>query len=86
MKLLFITILILSSLSFAADNKNSSDKRLEKNIKEQLEKEEKYSKEQTFYKGKYYNLKDSEVDQKSVDALPEQKDTNSNFDMNSTYD
>lgn len=86
MRLLIITILILNTLSFAIDNKNSDDKRIEKNIKEQLEREKKYSKEQTFYKGKYYDLKGSEVDENSVKSLPEQVDTNADFDMDSTYD
>ena len=86
MRLFIIAILMLNSLSFALDKKESSEKRLEKNIKEQLEREKKYSKEQTFYKGKDFNLKDFEVDQKLVDSIPDQVDTNADFDMDSTYD
>ena len=86
MRLFIIAILILNSLSFALDKQEASEKRLEKNIKEQLEREKKYSEEKTFYKGSKYNLKDYEVDQKLVDSIPEQEDTNADFDMNDTYD
>ena len=92
MKKSFILIVLLSSFLFStamaseekAKNENSDLK--QKNIEKQLKKEKKFSKEQRFYKGKNYDLKSAEVDEKSVDSLPDVENTNADFDMDSVYD
>ncbi len=86
MKIFILITLIYNTMTLASDNMSIKKQLLEKNIKEQLEKEKRYSKEQTFYKGKSYNLKDSEVNEESVKTLPEQKNTNDDFNMDSVYD
>jgi Ni/Co efflux regulator RcnB len=39
-------------------------------VKEQMEREQKYAKEQKFYQGDEYDLKAVEVNQKSLESLP----------------
>ena len=76
---------VFSSLSMASDtNDTVSKKLLEKQVKEQMEKEKRYSIEQTFYKGSAYNLKSAEVNPESLKSLPEIEDDD--FDMDSVYD
>jgi len=56
-------------------DKNSSktltkEEILKEQLKKQMEREEKYAKEQKFYQGKEYNLKDKEVDAKTLKDVP----------------
>lgn len=71
-------------MASATDNKETL--RTKKHINEQIEKEKKYAKEQRFYSGKDYNLKESEVNMDSVKNLPDIPDDNEDFDMNDAYD
>lgn len=85
MKLLFLIILLLNTYSFAENSKPKND-RVKENIQKQLELEKKYSKEQAFYKGKNYNLKQHEIDQKLVDSIPKQREIDYDFSMDDVYD
>ncbi|MEA3491422.1 MAG: hypothetical protein U9R27_05935 [Campylobacterota bacterium] len=62
------------------DNKSASINRAEKQIEEQMKREQKYAREKTFYKGKDYNLKAVEVDPDSLSKIPVIKPDYS-FDM-----
>ena len=42
---------------------------LKKQLQKQIEREKKYAKEQKFYKGKEYNLKDKEIDENSLQHI-----------------
>jgi len=83
----FLTfVFILNSLLFAIDDDNSDKKsRVEKQIRQQMEKEKKYAKEQIFYTGEDYDLKGAEVNEDSLSSVPaiEPED---DFDMDSVYD
>ncbi len=94
----FISILLIISLavSLNAENNNSTKikpennaskkvKRAEKQLQEQMKREEKYAKEQTFQHGKNYDLSDLEVDPKSLDAIPE-IEPDYEFNMDDVYD
>ena len=59
--------------------------KVEKQLQEQIKKEEKYAKEQTFYQGSDYNLSASEVDKSSLDNI-ELPEPDYDFDMNDVYD
>ena len=65
---------------------NSSQKidRTKKQIKEQMEREKKYAKEQTFYQGDSYDLSAAEVDKKSLSGVPI-LEPDYDFDMDSVY-
>jgi len=78
--LLFITIFTISLM--ASNNKDNT----QKNIDKQIKKEQKYAKEQTFYSGKNYDLESAQIDEKSLDSIPEQPDYNDDFNMDSVYD
>jgi len=43
---------------------------VQKHIQEQMQREQKYAKEQRFYQGKDYNLSAVEVDPSDLDAIP----------------
>jgi len=49
---------------------DSNDSLAQKHIQEQIEREKKYKEEQKFYQGEDYNLKEHEVDTKTVDKVP----------------
>ncbi len=79
MKLLMMVLFFCLTLSFASqDNTN-------KNVQEQMEKEKKYAEEQKFYFADEYDFKGAEVDEKSLDSIPEQPDYNDDFNMDSVY-
>jgi len=87
MKKIFIFMLIVNSLLLASnqvDNQKAKKKLLEKHLKMEMEKEKKYSKEQTFYNEKNYDFKGAEVDPDTVKSIHgiEVDD----FDMDSVYD
>ncbi len=87
MKKILILIITLSSLLFASNAKEDAEKKIraEKQLQIEMDKEKKYSKEQTFYQAKYYDLKGAEVNPESLDSLPEIKNQD-DFDMDSVYD
>ncbi len=82
MKKVLILTLLFSSLLFSENNEtnntkneNSSTKltkeqRIEINLQKQIAKEKMFGKEQSFYHGKDYDLKSSEVDEASLDSIP----------------
>ena len=84
MKKILIFTIILNSLLFA---ENDSDKknRAEKQLQIQMEKEKKYSKEQTFYKGKDFDLKAYEVNPDSLSSIPDVEIHDDDFDMDDVY-
>jgi hypothetical protein len=59
---------------------------IERNIKRQLEKEKKFAQEQRFYSGIEHSLKGYEVNEESVQNLPDVPNHNEGFDMNDVYD
>ena len=83
-KLLISTLLVCSfSVSLIAENNiskvkdNNSSKKsvskskiMEKEIKDQMEREKKYAKEQSFAQGDNYDLKAVEVNKDSLDSVP----------------
>lgn len=86
MKNIIILMLILNSLILASSNKTDNEKklRIEKQIKEEIEKEKRYAQEQKFYNNDNYDFKRSEVNQESLSTVPiiEVDDLN----MDSVYD
>ena len=69
----------------AENNDSVKAKRAEEQIQEQMKREEKYAKEQTFYQGKNYDLSELEVDPKSLEAIPE-IEPEYDFNMDDVYD
>ena len=66
---LFFTLLLNagdSNASSRTDDQNLT----QKNLKEQLEREKRYAKEQRFYQGDEYNLSEHRVDPKLVEKVP----------------
>lgn len=88
MKKILIFMVVFSSLLFASNHDNNDSERksrVDEKIQKQIEKEKKYSKEQTFYTEKDYDLKGAEVDINSLGSIPviEPED---DFNMDSVYD
>ncbi len=78
---------MLSSILLSAETENNNttkEDRVKKQIEAEIQKEKRYAKEQTFYKGANYNLKGSEVNPDSLSSVPilELDD----LDMDSVYD
>ena len=92
MKQLLVFFLLFSSLLFADNNMQQNKKELtkeeraKKNLEDQVKREEKYAREQKFYSAKNYDFKGAEVDEETVNAIPDKPNTNEDFDMDSTYD
>jgi hypothetical protein len=63
------------------NNASRSKKLLEQKVKEQMEREQKYAKEQRFYQGDAYDLKAHEVDPNS---LPDVKEIEPDYDFDIT--
>jgi len=87
MKKILLFAIILNSLLFASNQDNIEAKKkllLEQQIKKEMEKEQKYAKEQKFYQGKDYDLKGSEINQESLKHLKEIK--MEDLDMDDVYD
>jgi uncharacterized protein YdaU (DUF1376 family) len=83
-----IILLVFCSLLFAGHDKDEDkmkQKRVDKQIKEEMEKEKKYAKEQTFYSGENYDLERAKVNEESLSSIPEIED-DYEFDMDSVYD
>ncbi len=108
MKKLFLSVLLIGSLTLtlnaenndttktksntenntstkAKENSSTKAKKAEEQIQEQMKKEEKYAKEQTFYQGKNYDLSDHEVDPNSLSDIPD-IEPDYEFDMDDVYD
>ena len=86
MKYIFTFLVLLSSILIASNINNDKENREKNHIKEQIKKEQKYAKEQTFYNAKNYDFKSVEVDENSVKAIPDKPNINEGFDMDSVYD
>ena len=85
MKLLLTLFLLLGLTQVMAGQKLSKEEALkQKHIKEQLEREKKFAKEQKFYQGDEYDLSEEEVDPKDVDTIPTIEPEN-DFDMTDVY-
>ncbi|QOR62919.1 hypothetical protein ACM66Z_05545 [Sulfurovum sp. ST-21] len=52
------------------ESNTSKSERLKKQLKEQMEREKKYAREQKFYQGDAYDLKSHEVDPNSLPDVP----------------
>ncbi len=57
----------------------------QKHLEEQMQKEKKYAKERAFYQGSEYNLKDTQIDEKSLSKVPV-IEPEYDFDMDDVYD
>ena len=92
MKIFLILVSILfAALRLDAGENNRSDTNLstkarleQQHIKEQMEREKKYAKEQKFYEGKEYNLSEHKVDAKELDDIPTIK-PDYDFDITDVY-
>ena len=83
MKVFLIFVIILNSLLLATSEDNERKIRIEKQIQIEMKKEKKYSKEQTFYLQKDYDLKGAEVNKDSLDSIPDIEPDD--FDMDDVY-
>ena len=59
--------------------------KIEKQLQEQMEREKKFAKEQTFYKGEEYDLSYAEIDKNSLDSVP-LIEPDYDFNMDDVYD
>jgi len=85
MKVLLTLFLFLGLTQVMAAQKLSKEEALkQKHIKEQLEREKKFAKEQKFYQGDEYDLSEEEVDPKDLDTIPTIEPEN-DFDMTDVY-
>jgi hypothetical protein len=75
---------MLSSFVLASSVKLNKEDRIKKQIKIEMEKEKKYSVDQTFYQGSEYDLSGLEVNPDSLDLVPELEIQD--LDMDSVYD
>ena len=80
--LVFTTILQASTDSL---KEKERQKRIEKQIQTEMEREKKYAKEQVFYQNHNYDFKGAEVNPDSVDSVPD-IELQDDFDMDSVYD
>ena len=83
---LISTLIPLNADSNSSKETNASKAKsiAEKQIKEQMKREEKYSKEQRFYQGDEYDLKGAEVNKKSLSKIPV-IEPDYDFDMDDVY-
>lgn len=87
MKIFLTLIFFLNAVVFASNDsqiEKEKKQRIEKQIRTEIEKEKKYSKEQIFYSNDNYDFKGSEVNPDSLDSVPEIEVDD--FDMDSVYD
>jgi len=61
-----------------------ADEKINENLKKQMELEQKYAKEQRFYQGKDYNLSQQEIDEDSLENVPDIK-PDYDFDITDVY-
>jgi hypothetical protein len=76
-----LILTLLATLLFGVQKEET-----QKNIDEQMKKEKKYAQEQKFYTAEEYDFEGAEVDQETVDDIPEMPDYNDDFNMDSVYD
>ena len=88
MRKLFLLSSIVLLMAFSLEAKELTPKEeaalKAKHVKEQMEREKKFAKEQKFYQGKEYNLSAEKVDRKDADSVPEIEPEN-DFDMTDVY-
>lgn len=84
MKKILIVAILFNSLLLASNADTEKEKRLKKQIEIEIENEKRHAREQTFYKGKDYDLSGSEVNKESVEAIEAIEPLE--FDMDSVYD
>jgi hypothetical protein len=95
-KILLGTLLIASTsvVMLAKDTDSNKTKpsietnattKAEKQLQKQIEREKKFAKEKTFYKGPEYDLSYAEIDPKSLDSI-EAIEPDLDFDMDDVYD
>ena len=101
MKKLLISLLVTASCSVTlyAENNNSIEtqesiskgdssirkERIAKQLEKQMKREEKFAREQQFYKGKNHDLSYAEVNKESIDSVP-LIEPEYDFDMDDVYD
>ena len=83
MKYILIFTLFLSISAFGAESK-ASQERAKAQLKIEMEKEKKYSREQTFYNANNYDFKGAEVNKDSLDSVPTIEVDE--FNIDSVYD
>jgi hypothetical protein len=79
---IILAIAMLTSILSASNSKK--DKILQKSVEEQMKKEQKYAKEQTFYMQDNYDFKGAEVNPESVKMLKPLEVND--LDMDDVYD
>ena len=90
MKNLFLMLILTALYTFSLNAKNIENdisKKADitkKHLQEQMQREQRYAKEQKFYQAKDYNLSEVEVDQSDLDAIPMIEPEN-DFDMTDVY-
>ena len=85
MKKNLLFIILVGSTLFASNNSDKEkQKRIDKQIQIQMKTEKKYAIEQTFYNEENYNFKGAEVNQESLNHVPELE--LDDLDMDSVYD
>ncbi|MFT5662542.1 MAG: hypothetical protein ACI9TV_003199 [Sulfurimonas sp.] len=88
MKIIVIFTLFTFSLLVASStnkSENEAKQRAAKQLKIEMEKEKKYSRERTFYKSSNYDFKGAQVNPDSLDSVPN-LEPDDDFDMDSVYD
>ncbi len=88
MNKILIFVLMVNSLLTASNDQSNHDERksrVEKQIEIEMEKEKKYSIEQTFYTEENYDFKGAEVNPDSLLSIPT-LEPQDDFDMDSVYD
>ena len=84
MRLFLTLILIFNTLLLGSTDDAKKKDRAEKQLKIEMEKEKKYSKERTFYQHNNYDFKGAQVNPDSIDSVPDIEVDD--FDMDSVYD
>jgi len=80
----FLFILQVTIIASSAETTDEKKLRIEKQIKEEIEKEKKYAQEQKFYNNENYDFKRSEINKETLHLVPEIEVDD--LDMNSVYD
>jgi hypothetical protein len=84
MKILLIFVVVVGLLFGSSDIDKAKALRLKKQIEIEMQKEKRYSQEQTFYFADEYDFKGSEVNLESVKSL--KRIEMDDLDMDSVYD
>ena len=67
------------------NTETNATSKAEQQLQKQIEREKKFAKEKTFYKGPEYDLSYAEIDPKSLDSI-EAIEPDLEFDMDDVYD